>query len=203
MIRSLVVAVATLALAPGCSGSATQAPAGGLPVSPVQTRNTISVTNILYAKNYTKQTIYLHSAGDGFRIPPYPQSNTNVDMIFYPGFFGTSGHAPVAAITSFKNIHGAPTPPSKSVVMILELTLKKQASIKFNDQTCSGNDSYVRGEPFIAGRNYSLYYYSGGQQVAPPSQLVEHQSDDFYLFTADLCDQTFNLGVPIFLEFVN
>jgi hypothetical protein len=86
--------------------------------------------------------------------------------------------------------------------MFLELTLKKQTSIKFIDQNCSGNASYVASQPFVAGQNYSLYDYSGGQQVAPPSQLVEYQNIDLYFFTTNLSGQTFNLGVPTFLEFV-
>jgi hypothetical protein len=204
MIRSLFIAVVTLAAASGCSSSAAQNSGSPGAVSETRSLETApqALTNIIYAKNYTKQTVYLQRGGSQFRIPPYPQSNGNVDEICYPGFFGSSGHAPVAAITSFKNIHDAPTPAGKTVVMFLELTLKKQASITFIGQNCSGNASFVKGEPFIAGQNYSLYYFSQGQQVAPPSQLMEYQSDDFYLFTTNFAGQTLDLGVPIFLEFV-
>jgi hypothetical protein len=160
------------------------------------------VPQILYARKYSKAKVHLNPAGSGFPIPEYPKG-VNGGEIFYPKFNGPPHHqVPFFVKTSYDNLYGAPTPPGKTVVLFLELTManaSELSSITFTGQNQTG--SFVGGQAFNPSQSYLLYEYSQGQEVGSPVPLT-YQGFGMWTFTAPLSGQTFLRGVPVVFEFV-
>jgi peptidoglycan hydrolase-like protein with peptidoglycan-binding domain len=194
------------AFAVAAAGCSVQPQAGAPTLPPVQTPasvasqqqpQTLDAEQLSFDAKSASKTETINKAGGTFTLPAFG------------GFSGTLGYpsnnAPanskISLQTSTTNIHHAPTPHKKTVLMFEQATLKSGASaITFNGGTASGTFS---SSQIVTSHTYALYAYALGI-LAPgfPIQLGSPTSDGSLTFSSPLSGESLPTGIAVTFEFV-
>ena len=198
-LRALApLSLLALSVAAGCAVSTTS----NLPTTPQQLPGAAS-------QSAFSQSIMNPDAKSAKQTEPIDKAGGTLTLPAYGGYSGTLGYpsnnAPsgskIALETSTTDIHHAPKPRGKKVLMYEQATLKSSASqITFKSGSGSGS---ISGPGIVTSHTYALYAYALGISVPGfPMQLGHPTSNGTISFSSPLSGQSIPTGIGVTIELV-